>query len=148
LRELFSPAAANVDGPVPDDMINACVQVLASWDWEERPVGVVTIGSQSRPELVASLGERLSSIGRLTMLGEIGSEPSEEPRANSALRLAQVWRKLTVDAQLAERLFTVKGPVLLVDDRVETGWTMTVAAKLIRETGVPAVLPFTLATIT
>jgi ATP-dependent DNA helicase RecQ len=111
-------------------------------------VGVVTIASQSRPKLVASLGERLASIGRLTMLGEIGSEQSEEPRANSALRLAQVWRKLTVDAQLAERLFTVKGPVLLVDDRVDTGWTMTVAAKLIRETGVPAVLPFALATIT
>jgi ATP-dependent DNA helicase RecQ len=148
LRDLFSPAAANADGPVPDDMFNACVQVLASWDWEERPVGVVTIGSQNRPRLVANLGERLASVGRLTMLGEIGSELSEEPRANSALRLAQVWRKLTVDAQLAERLFTVKGPVLLVDDRVDTGWTMTVAAKLIRETGVPAVLPFVLATIT
>jgi ATP-dependent DNA helicase RecQ len=148
LRDLFSPAAANADGPVPDDMFTACVQVLASWDWEERPVGVVTIGSQSRPKLVANLGDRLASIGRLTMLGEIGSEPSEEPRANSALRLAQVWQKLTVDAQLAERLFTVHGPVLLVDDRVGTGWTMTVAAKLIRETGVPAVLPFALATIT
>jgi ATP-dependent DNA helicase RecQ len=37
------------------------------------------------------------------------------------------------------------GPVLLVDDRIETGWTMTVAARLIREAGAPAVLPFVLA---
>jgi ATP-dependent DNA helicase RecQ len=148
LRPLFSSAAEVPDGPVPDDIFNACVEVLASWDWAERPVGVVTIGSQSRPKLVASLGERLASIGRLTLLGEIGSEPAGEPRANSALRLAQVWQKLTIDAQLAERLFTVNGPVLLVDDRVETGWTMTVAAKLLRETGVPAVLPFALATTT
>jgi ATP-dependent DNA helicase RecQ len=39
----------------------------------------------------------------------------------------------------------VGGPVLLVDDRVESGWTMTVAAMLIRQAGAPAVLPFTLA---
>ena len=36
------------------------------------------------------------------------------------------------------------GPVLLVDDRIETGWTMTVAAKLLRDAGVPAVLPLAL----
>jgi len=148
LRDLFSPSAEVPDGPVPDDLFNACVQVLAAWDWEERPVGVVTIGSRSRPMLVADLGQRLASIGRLTFLGEIGSEPSGEPRANSALRLAQVWEKLTVDAQLAERLYEVNGPVLLVDDRIDTGWTMTVAAKLLRDTGVSAVLPFALATTT
>jgi ATP-dependent DNA helicase RecQ len=33
---------------------------------------------------------------------------------------------------------------MLVDDRIETGWTMTVAAKLLREAGAPAVLPFAL----
>jgi ATP-dependent DNA helicase RecQ len=146
LRELFSPAAQNTDIPVPDDVFNACVQVLASWKWDERPVAVVTIGSRSRPKLVASLGERLTAVGRLALLGEIGSEPSGEPRANSALRLAQVWEKLTVDAGLADRLYSVNGPVLLVDDRIDTGWTMTVAAKLLRDTGVPAVLPFALAT--
>ena len=35
--------------------------------------------------------------------------------------------------------------MLLVDDRVETGWTMTVAAKLLREAGAVAVLPLVLA---
>jgi ATP-dependent DNA helicase RecQ len=35
--------------------------------------------------------------------------------------------------------------VLAVDDRIESGWTMTVAAKLLREAGTPAVLPFALA---
>jgi len=32
-----------------------------------------------------------------------------------------------------------------VDDRIETGWTMTVAARLLREAGASAVLPLTLA---
>ena len=35
--------------------------------------------------------------------------------------------------------------MLLVDDRLETGWTMTVAARLLRETGAAAVLPLVLA---
>jgi ATP-dependent DNA helicase RecQ len=37
------------------------------------------------------------------------------------------------------------GPVLLVDDQADTGWTITVAAKLLREAGAPAVLPLVLA---
>jgi ATP-dependent DNA helicase RecQ len=145
LRELFAPGEVR-DGQVPDDMFDACVQVLASWKWDERPVAVVTIGSQSRPKLVASLGERLASIGKLTYLGELGSEPAGEHRANSALRLAQVWQTLTMNADLVDRVSTVEGPVLLVDDRIDTGWTMTVATKLLREAGAPAVLPFVLAT--
>jgi ATP-dependent DNA helicase RecQ len=35
--------------------------------------------------------------------------------------------------------------VLLVDDRIDTGWTMTVAARLLREAGAPGVLPLALA---
>ncbi len=33
------------------------------------------------------------------------------------------------------------GPLLLVDDTYRTGWTMTVAAALLREAGAVAVMP-------
>jgi ATP-dependent DNA helicase RecQ len=39
----------------------------------------------------------------------------------------------------------VDGPVLLVDDVADSGWTMTVAARLLRREGATAVLPFALA---
>ena len=55
------------DGPVPDDVFDACVKVLAAWDWPARPVGVVTIASRRRPQLVTSLGERIATIGRLRL---------------------------------------------------------------------------------
>jgi ATP-dependent DNA helicase RecQ len=144
LRALF--AADAPDDPVPDDVVDGCVAVLASWEWAQRPVGVVTMGSVSRPKLVASLGERIAAIGRLPLLGETRVRPSGERQANSARRLAQVWRSLEVGPELADRLSTVDGPVLLVDDRVDTGWTMTVGAKLLRDAGAPGVLPFALAT--
>jgi len=147
LRELFAPGGP-VDGPVPDDMVDGCVAVLASWGWAQRPAGVVAMGSVSRPKLVSSLAERISTIGRLPLLGELDVRDAGERQSNSARRLAQVWRALAVGPALADRLSTVDGPVLLVDDRIDTGWTVTVAAKLLRDAGAPAVLPFALATTT
>ena len=49
---------------------------------------------------------------------------------------------------ISERAADLKAPVLLVDDQVDTGWTMTVAAARLRDAGAPAVLPLVLATTT
>jgi ATP-dependent DNA helicase RecQ len=35
--------------------------------------------------------------------------------------------------------------VLLVDDLTDTGWTLTMAARVVTEAGAPAVLPLVLA---
>ena len=40
---------------------------------------------------------------------------------------------------------TLTGPVLLVDDLVDSGWTMALVARLLRQAGAPAVLPLALA---
>ncbi|HWC81425.1 MAG TPA: RecQ family ATP-dependent DNA helicase [Pseudonocardiaceae bacterium] len=134
------------DGPVPEDVFSGCVQVLAAWGWAERPVAVATIASHHRPQLVASLGERLASVGRLTPLGALGTDGSQRPATNSARRLADVYAALRLPPDVAQAVAGVNGPVLLVDDRVDSGWTMTLAAALLRDAGAPAVLPFALAT--
>ena len=46
---------------------------------------------------------------------------------------------------LRERLHGIPGPVLLVDDVVDSRWTLTVAARELRLAGAPAVLPLALA---
>ena len=46
---------------------------------------------------------------------------------------------------MRDALAALGGPVLLVDDRIDTGWTMTVAARLLREAGAAGVLPLALA---
>ena len=35
-------------------------------------------------------------------------------------------------------------PVLLLDDVMDSGWTLTLAARLVRQAGASAVYPFTL----
>ncbi len=77
----------------------------------------------------------------------VGEEGTGVPgrQNNSAQRLHALWDQLVVPGPLHEAIAQLNGPVLLVDDRIETGWTMTVAARILRGTGAPAVLPFALA---
>jgi ATP-dependent DNA helicase RecQ len=145
LRRLFAEDAP--DGPVPSEVFDAIVKVLAAWDWAERPAGIVSMGSRSRPELILSLSERLSQIGRLPYLGEVAvTGPAVPRRHNSAQRLASVAAVLSVPDSLRSALSEVQGPILLIDDRIDTGWTMTVATRLLRGAGAPSVLPLALAT--
>jgi ATP-dependent DNA helicase RecQ len=161
LRTLLEPGTDGPvpDGPVPDDLVGALVQVLAAWDWEQRPAGVVTLPSRTRPQLIASLGERIAEIGRLPLLGSLsydGSGPRGEhspgqapaQQFNSPQRLQAIWRELRLPGPLAGAVASLGGPVLVIDDRIESGWTMTVAARLLREAGAPRVLPLVLAATT
>ncbi|MEV1176734.1 helicase-related protein, partial [Nonomuraea sp. NPDC049784] len=145
LRELLN----GDDGSMPDDMFKAVVQVLSAWDWRERPVAVVNVPSATRPTLVRAFAERLASVGRLTYLGELGYRSgSPGQQFNSAKRVQAVRGTLAMPRELSASIAGCGGPVLLVDDRVDTGWTMTLAAALIRHAGAPAVLPLALATTT
>ncbi|CAL9428807.1 ATP-dependent RNA helicase RhlE [Streptomyces sp. enrichment culture] len=157
LRPLFAPQAP--DATVPDDVAQAVVGVLADWargpggwacgasDAPARPVGVVTMASRSRPHLIHSLGARIAEVGRLPLLGsvEYAGDTPRVPRSNSAQRLKALDGALTVPPALASALAAADGPVLLVDDFTETGWTLAMAARLLRRSGARGVLPLVLA---
>ncbi len=142
LRALF----AEEDAPVPDDVLRAVVAVLAGWGWERRPEGVLALPSRTRPQLVGSLAEGLARIGRLPLLGTLArtaDTPRRTGRSNSAQRLRAVAGSLAVPDELAARL--PAGPVLLVDDLTDTGWTLTEAAYVLRGHRCGPVLPLVLA---
>jgi len=128
-------------------VVAAAIKVLAAWDWAQRPAGILTRPSRTLPRLITSLGQRLAEVGRLPYLGALayaGDGPGPR-RHNSAQRLASLWPAFEVPDDVRDLLADLDGPVLAVDDRVDTGWTITVAAKLLREAGAPAVLPLVLA---
>jgi ATP-dependent DNA helicase RecQ len=89
-------------------------------------------------------------MGRLPYLGSLDlahGGPTGRPGGNSAFRLAAVWERLVVGPVLAARLVELRGaPVLLVDDLVDSRWTVTVAGRALRRAGAGPVLPFALAT--
>ncbi|MEU3839768.1 RecQ family ATP-dependent DNA helicase [Streptomyces sp. NPDC028635] len=157
LRPLLAPQTP--DGPVPDDVAKAVIGVLADWakgpggwasgaaDAPPRPAGVITIASRSRPQLIGSLGARIAEVGRLPLLGSVEYTPDAAPvaRSNSAQRLKALTSTLEVPPAVAAALGEAQGPVLLVDDFTETGWTLAVAARLLRRAGATGVLPLVLA---
>ena len=129
--------------------MQACVRVLAEWGWDERPAAIVSVPSRRRPQLVDSVARALSEVGRLPYLGALSlvdGGPSGEPGGNSAYRLASVSGRFGVGPELATALEGVAGrPILLVDDLVDSRWTITVTGRLLRGAGASAVLPFSLA---
>ncbi|MBL1067111.1 RecQ family ATP-dependent DNA helicase [Streptomyces sp. 7-21] len=156
LRPLFAPGAG--DGPVPDDVFQAVVSVVSSWaagpggwapgvaDAVPRPVGVVAVGSRSRPVLVGSLAGRLAQAGRMPLLGELRQEePAGARRSNGAQRVRELHAALRLPPEVAGAVRAAGGPVLLVDDYTETGWTLAMAARLLRQAGATEVMPLVLA---
>ncbi|WP_167152837.1 RecQ family ATP-dependent DNA helicase [Streptomyces sp. MBT27] len=159
LRPMLAPDAP--DGPVPDDVVHAVVSVLADWakgrgGWASggpeappRPAGVVTLPSRTRPALVSSLGARIAEIGRMPLLGslEYAEGPAGAPIAqyNSAQRVRALHHAFVVPDALSAALSETGGPVLLVDDASDTGWTLAVAARLLRRSGAAGVFPLVLA---
>jgi len=131
------------DGEVSEDLVAAAVKVLASWDWAERPTAVMALDSDRHPLLISSMSRELARLGKLIDLGTLRYSPTRRPvtAANSAYRVAALDGAWTPTDSVA----SCGGPVLLVDDLSDSGWTLTMAARVVRAAGAPDVLPFALA---
>ncbi|MEI7859868.1 MAG: DEAD/DEAH box helicase [Acidimicrobiales bacterium] len=134
-------AMAGPDRVVDDDVFDGLVAVLGRWRerWEQRPVAVVAVPSRHHGRMVTDLAQRIADIGRLPVLDALevsGPPPPRDvasgPRVTALLSGMQVRDGVELPAD---------GPVLLVDDTYRSGWTMTVAASLLRGAGAVGVLP-------
>ncbi|HWJ80807.1 MAG TPA: DEAD/DEAH box helicase [Nocardioides sp.] len=141
LRDLFRADPA--PDAVPDQLARAMVRVLA--DWQPEVDGIVVAESVTRPGLVTDLVAGLSRyldrpvIGRWAVVDP--SVPPGRGATNSAQRVAAVSRRsaLEVDDRVRD------ARVLLVDDLVVTGWSLTLGAAALHAAGATAVLPLALA---
>jgi len=143
LRELFGGEPH--DSRLPDPLVHAVIEVLQ--DWRPHVEGIVLVESATRPTLTADLAEGLSRYLRRPIVGRWAiADPSVAPgqgAVNSAQRVAAVARRFRLEGDPSTGI--PSAPVLLVDDQVVTGWTLTVAARALREAGATAVLPLALA---
>jgi len=168
LRDLFAPrapdgetqddspaGATSTDGELPVPLRTAAVRVLDDWDAIRSSAsgfgisGIVAVRSSTRPLLLNHLATGLAGYLGVPLLGTVGPaagrESTDRHDVNSAMRLAGVEKRLVLE--LAEdALSGLEGKsILLVDDYTDSGWTLTVAARLLREAGTGAVHPFVLA---
>ncbi|MDO9380285.1 MAG: RecQ family ATP-dependent DNA helicase [Nocardioidaceae bacterium] len=148
LRDLFATGAP--DGEVPIPLRHAAAQVLGAWDWPDGPPEVV-VGTQSasHPVLTHHLAEGLARFLQVPFgggLALVGDPSTGRGAMNSAQRVLAVHGRHEVPSAVAEAVAGRR--VLLVDDRVVTGWSLALHARALRQAGAAEVLPFVLATDT
>ncbi|GHS86680.1 ATP-dependent DNA helicase RecQ [Actinomycetota bacterium] len=143
LRDLFAPGApAPQELPVP--LRQPLLALLDAWELDPAPTGVATVASVTRPALVEHLAAGVARRLGVPVLGAVVPTPGTMPDrhdVNSAQRLAGVARRLTLSPGLPD---LAGQHLVLVDDRTDSGWTLTVAARLLRQAGAASVRPLVL----
>ncbi len=131
------------DGRFADELVSACAKLLREWNPQPAPRWVTCVPSLRHPGLAPDLARRLAASLGLPFRGvlqKIGERPEQKTMANSNQQAHNVDGTLAVTAE------SLPGsPVLLVDDMVDSRWTMTVAAWLLRTHGAGEVWPLALA---
>ena len=133
-------------GEFDDQMVDASALLIRErWQPEPFPEWVTAIPSRRHPGLVYDFASRLArSLGLPFVAALVRTAEAAEQKlmANSSMQARNVVG--TLDA--IEHVPT--GPVLLIDDIIDSGWTLTLAGWLLRKKGCGVVHPFTLARAT
>ncbi|MFN0093074.1 MAG: RecQ family ATP-dependent DNA helicase [Acidimicrobiales bacterium] len=135
-------ARLHADGAVPEALLDGAVEVLRRWSrtWPERPVAIVPAPAPD-PTWALDTARRLAEIGRRPLLEVFDWSGAALPADTAS---APLVRRLEDAVQLSRPELVPDEPVILVAGEMRTGWTITIAAALLREAGCPAVLPLVL----
>ena len=127
-----------------DELVDAVAEmVLERWQPEPAPQWVTCVPSNSHPKLVPDYASRLAERLGLPFVRVVTKVRDNEPQKSQQNRFHQCRN---LDGAFAVEDPVPNGPVLLVDDVVDSGWTMTVVAALLRRAGSGPVWPVALAT--
>ena len=126
-----------------NELIDACVVMFKEWGPQPAPTWVTCVPSLRNPTLVPDFAKRLAQALNLSFrvaIEKIDSRP-EQNKFNNSFQQAR-----NVDGSLAPiRDQILSSPVLLVDDVILSGWTLTISSWLLRKNGSGEVWPLALA---
>lgn len=131
-------------GHFSDELVDAAVALIRE-RWQPSLKWVTAIPSRRHPTLVYDFASRLAKslgIPFEAVLVRTSQAPEQKLMANSSMQARNVAGTLQTIDQLPT------GAVLLVDDIIDSGWTLTLAGWLLRQKGSGVVHPFTLARAT
>ena len=131
------------DDRFADELVDACVALVREWQPAPYPTWVAAVPSHRRPHLVPDFARRLALALQLPfreVLQRKEDRPEQKTMENSDKQARNVVGSLAVNE--ARMLL---GPVLVVDDTVDSRWTFTVVAWELRRHGSGTVWPLALA---
>jgi ATP-dependent DNA helicase RecQ len=130
------------DGRYADQLVEACVSMVRRWAPQPAPVWVACVPSRRHPDLVPDFARRLAAalgLPLVSVLEKTDDRPAQKEMENSSQQARNVDGSLRIHGTVPT------GAVLLVDDMVDSRWTMTVAAYLLLTNGSGPVYPLALA---
>lgn len=130
------------DGRCGDDLVIACVRLLLEWNPQPAPQWVTCVPSLRHPQLVPDFAARLAKALDLPFglaLEKTENRLEQKTMSNSTFQARNVDGSLGIVPRNVQ-----SGPVLLVDDIVDSRWTMTVSSWLLRRHGAGEVWPLAL----
>jgi ATP-dependent DNA helicase RecQ len=130
-------------GRFRDELVEAVAEMYEHrWQPAPAPQWVTCVPSRNHPNLVPELAQRLAARLRLPYVDAIHKVRNNEPQKKQQNRFHQC-SNLDGAFELKNGIPTT--PVLLVDDVIDSGWTLTVLAALLRQAGSGPVYPVALA---
>lgn len=130
-------------GNFRSELVEAAVEMYRQWSPSPEPEWVTSVPSGRRPELVLNFAKQLSNSLNLPyrpVVVKVKSHEEQKLQENSFHQCSNLDGVFSIQGNVPD------SPVLLVDDIVDSRWTLTIVAALLRQAGSGLVYPLTLAT--
>lgn len=130
-------------GRFSDELVEAMAEMIQQrWQPDPAPQWVCCVPSLNHPELVPDFARRLAARLGLPFMDAVSKVKDNQPQKRQQNRYHQCRN---LDGAFAVTQLYQGQPVLLVDDIVDSGWTLTVVAALLQQAGSGVVYPIALA---
>lgn len=132
------------NGRFRDELVEAAAEMLRDrWRPDPSPAWVACVPSRNHPSLVPNYANRLAAalgLPFLPVVVKVKDNELEKAQQNRFHQCRNLDGVFAIDGKVPS------GPVLLVDDVVDSGWTLTVIAALLKRSGSGPVWPLALTT--
>lgn len=126
-----------------DELMDAFVEMINErWTLDPMPTWVTCIPSNRYPELVPSFAKRLADklgLPFIPVIDKLEETAPQKEQENSYFQCKNLDGIFEINDDVKEN-----EPVLLIDDAIDSGWTLTIASALLRQSGTGLVYPATL----
>jgi len=130
-------------GSFADELVEAAARLVRErWKPDPAPAWVCCVPSLNRPELVQGFTQRLAlrlALPFAPVLRKTRPTPAQKEMQNSFQQVRNLLGAFAVEGTVP------RGPVLLLDDVVDSGWTLTLLAVMLQQHGSGPVYPLALA---
>ena len=122
-----------------DALVAAMAEMIQSrWQPNPKPTWLCCVPSLGHPMLVPDFAQRLANALGIPFVNCVRKVRQNEPQKWQNNRFHQCRN---LDGVFSVNAHIPPGPVLLVDDMIDSGWTMTVIAALLKQAGCERVYP-------